>query len=477
MAMKEETLYIGGMTCTACPGRVERGLGAAEGVEFVRADYASGSAFVRYDDGTIGRKKFASLLQKAGYRLLDAREKRVDGRQLAGIIIIVVCVWLFVSALGGSTATGLFPVAKEGMTYGALFLLGLLTSVHCIGMCGGIGLSQCIPAAAKMPGAAGVKAEGKNAMPAAASSEEPAKSVRARGSARAALLPSFLYNAGRIASYTAVGALVGALGSVLVLGGALRGLVQIIAGVFMILMALNMLGALPFLSRFTPRLPKGLAARLDARTRGAKSPLIVGLLNGLMPCGPLQAMQLFALQTGSPGKGAFSMFLFACGTVPLMFGLGALSGLLSAKFTKRVMTIGAALVLCLGLFMLSGGWTLSGLPDPLANPGSGFAQKGGGTETENVGIMESDGSQTVYSTLQPGRYPDITVKAGVPVKWRVDAPAGSLSGCNYAIVIPEYNVEYAFSEGENLVEFTPAEPGTFTYTCWMGMIRGTIRVV
>jgi sulfite exporter TauE/SafE len=344
-------------------------------------------------------------------------------------------------------------VAKDGMTYGALFLLGLLTSVHCIGMCGGINLSQCIPAVAKM----------------------------SRGnSGHSAFIPSFLYNAGRIVSYTVIGAVVGALGSVLAFGGTLRGIVQIVAGVFMILMALNMLGALPFLSRFTPVFPKSLSNKIASRANGMKSPILIGLLNGLMPCGPLQAMQLFALQTESPGKGALSMFIFACGTMPLMFGLGALSGLLSAKFTKRVMTIGAALVLCLGLFMFSNGWTLSNLPNPLAGITAGSVQKDINNRAQeiedNVGIMQSDGHQDVYSTLHSGRYPNITVKTGAPVEWRISAPSSSLSGCNYMMVIPEYDVEYEFSEGENLIEFTPTAPGTFTYTCWMGMIRGTITV-
>jgi sulfite exporter TauE/SafE/copper chaperone CopZ len=452
MAVREEILFIGGMMCTACSGRVERGLGAASGVESVRADYASGSAVVRYDDELISRRKFNSILQKSGYRLLDKRERRVSVQQLAGIIIAAVCVWLLVSAFGGSTATDWFPVARDGMTYGALFLLGLLTSVHCLGMCGGINLSQCIPAVANMSG---------------------------NGGRRAALLPSFLYNAGRIISYTAVGAAVGALGSVIACGGALRGLVQILAGIFMVLMALNMLGALPFISRFTSFLPGILRNGSDSRTRGARSPVLVGLLNGLMPCGPLQAMQLFALQTGSPGKGALAMLVFACGTAPLMFGLGALSGILSAKFTRRVMAVGAALVLCLGLFMFSNGWILSGLPNPVVGLTGTIMQKESGgvqEDQENVGIMQNGGWQVVFSTLEPGRYPDIEVKAGVPVRWRIDAPAGAISGCNYVMIIPEYNVRHEFSEGENFVEFTPSAPGTFVYTCWMGMIRGTITV-
>ena len=84
-------------------------------------------------------------------------------------------------------------------------------------------------------------------------------------------------------------------------------------------------------------------------------------MNGLMPCGPLQAMQLYALGTGSFLAGALSMFIFSLGTVPLMFGLGALSSLLSSKFTSRMMKVSAALVLLLGLVMVNRGLALSGV--------------------------------------------------------------------------------------------------------------------
>lgn len=51
-------------------------------------------------------------------------------------------------------------------------------------------------------------------------------------------------------------------------------------------------------------------------------PFVVGLLNGFMPCGPLQSIQLVALATGNPFTGGLSMFAFSLGTVPLMLGLG-----------------------------------------------------------------------------------------------------------------------------------------------------------
>jgi hypothetical protein len=181
-------------------------------------------------------------------------------------------------------------------------------------------------------------------------------------------------------------------------------------------------------------------------------------------------MQIYALATGSPINGALSMLLFSLGTVPLMLGLGALSSVLGRKFSRQVMTAGAALVAALGLSMLSQGWSLSGLPSPLAIVETGPA-RGESTVTLENGV------QVVHSTLQAWRYPAITVKAGLPVKWIIDAPKGSLNGCNNAIYIPEYDIEYKFKAEENIIEFTPARTGSFRYSCWMGMIRSTITVV
>ena len=78
--------------------------------------------------------------------------------------------------------------------------------------------------------------------------------------------------------------------------------------------------------------------------------------------------------------------------------------------------------------------------------------------------------------MSSGEYPEITVKAGVPVKWIIDAPKGSVNGCNYKIFIQDYGIEYTFRTGENIINFTPDKTGTVNYSCWMGMIQGKIFV-
>jgi sulfite exporter TauE/SafE/copper chaperone CopZ len=448
------------MTCINCQNRIEKKLKSMGGIQAARVSYTDGMASVTYNPDIVTMPQIEAAIEKLGYKAYPkgsgakARARgagaghsaeRQDISRVIGILIIIVALFLILSHLGLTNIAKNFPVAKDGMGYGMLFLIGLLTSVHCIAMCGGINLSQCIPAATKLSG------------------------VR-----WAAAKPSLEYNIARVISYTVIGAIVGAVGTVLTFSGSFKGIVQLIAGVFMVIMGLNMFGVLPGLRKIVPHLPGSLSKKIDAGQSKSRSPIIIGLLNGLMPCGPLQAMQLFALSTGSPLKGGLSMLFFSLGTLPLMFGLGALSSILSKRFTARVMTIGAALVVFLGLFMFTNGMSLSGITFPPKLPGVTNTQSGAATGAE-INI-NADGVQEVTSVLKSGGYPHITVKAGVPVKWIIDAPPGSINGCNQTILIPGLNLEYTFEEGENVIEFTPETPGEIPYSCWMGMIRAVITV-
>ena len=84
--------------------------------------------------------------------------------------------------------------------------------------------------------------------------------------------------------------------------------------------------------------------------------------------------------------------------------------------------------------------------------------------------------QEIHSTLTGRQYPQITVTAGVPVKWVIDVPEHTLNGCNYRMILSAFGIEHTFTEGENVIEFTPTTTGDIRYSCWMGMIRGNILV-
>jgi sulfite exporter TauE/SafE/copper chaperone CopZ/plastocyanin domain-containing protein len=457
--MKTAMIRIGGMSCINCQNRIEKKLRSTVGVENASVSFSDGTAAITYNASVVTIKEITEAIEKLDYQVLGGKPK-IDAPHIAGTVIIIVSLYVLLQGLGISTITSAFPLAEAGMGYGMLFVIGLVTSVHCVAMCGGINLSQCIPQMAAKP----------------------------KGGRRwEALLPSILYNGGRVISYTVVGIIVGALGSAITVSGRFQGAVQLAAGVFMVIMGVNMLGIFQgsigtTLRRFNLHMPKIFAKKIDEQKAGNKNPLFIGLLNGLMPCGPLQAMQLYALSTGSPVAGGISMFLFSMGTVPLMFGIGTLSSILSKNFTMRVMKIGSVLVTVLGMIMFTNGWNLTGINfnpvDSIIAAFNPFASSNGGAA--GTGTFEpviENGYQIVNSSLSGGRYPAITVQQGIPVKWTIDAPQGSINGCNNRMIIREYKIEYGFKPGENVIEFTPEKTGRFPYSCWMGMIRSSITVV
>jgi sulfite exporter TauE/SafE/copper chaperone CopZ len=452
------------MTCVSCQNRIERKLERTAGVEKAEVSYTEGTAAITYDKDIISIQEIAAVIRRLDYEVVTGSQKQQpDTNRAVGFLIIIAALYFLLQRSGVLNLLVPSQLAEAGMGYGMLFVIGLITSVHCVAMCGGINLSQSIP--------------------------QYNESIKKRDPF-AAFRPTFLYNLGRVISYTAIGFVAGALGSAVTFSATLQGALKLIAGAFMILMGINMLGIFPWLRKLNPKMPKIFAQTIRQKKSGSKSPLYVGLLNGLMPCGPLQAMQIYALSTGSALAGAASMLLFSLGTVPLMLGLGALISALGKKFTKNVMAAGAVLVVVLGLSMLSQGFSLSGLSLSSLIPGNTFArtddpaasriengiQIKSGVPIEND-IQIENGVQIINSVLAPGRFPAITVQAGIPVKWIIDAPKGSINGCNNRIFIPEYSIEHQFQTGENIIEFTPASTGKFPYSCWMGMIRSSITVL
>ena len=451
--LMRKVLKIGGMTCINCEMRIEDRLKKMVGVHEVKVSYADATAKVGYDPRITSLSKIIEAIERLDYQvennprnlnaLINGKQPKSSGKfsinQLLGIGIILLAGYLIIK---NTIGFNFIPNISQNMGYGILFVVGLITSLHCVAMCGGINLSQCV-------------------------SKQAADEKTTRF---AKLKPSVLYNAGRVISYTVVGGIVGALGSVVSFSGTAKGIVAILAGVFMVIMGVNMLGIFPWMRRFTPHMPKIFGSKIHASS-GSHSPFFVGLLNGLMPCGPLQAMQIYALGTGSFAKGALSMFVFSLGTVPLMFGFGAISSFLSSKFTHKMMTVSAALVIVLGIVMLNRGFALSGF-----DPVSALAPKSAGTNSGIVAAVNGN-EQVVAMKLQAGSYTPFTVQKGVPVKWIVQADANSLNGCNGTITVPQYHISKTLQPGNNEIDFTPQQTGTITYTCSMGMISSTIAVV
>ena len=428
MSIKNEKFKVYEMTCSSCENRVEKAIKQLEGVITAKASYSGQYAVVEYDDELCNVNKIKAAIKNAGYSTQGSKDYK-----FMGILIVVAAVVLL-----GLKTSGFDMEAKlANASYAVLFVVGVLTSLHCVGMCGGIMLSQSL-------------------------SKESNNKFEA-------IQPALLYNIGRVVSYTILGGIIGTLGSVFSLSITAKSALQIFAGIFMIMMGFNMAGFSAF-RKFQIKLPH-FACKVKNKSG---SPFIVGLLNGLMPCGPLQTMQLFALGTGSATKGALAMFVFSIGTVPLMLTFGALSGLLSKGYTKKILKFSGVLIIVLGLIMGNRGLALAGIN---TNPMTAFASNSGGSSNAYVAKATlQDGIQIINMTADNNGYTPnaFYVQKGIPVRWVIDGK--EMNSCNNAIVARELNLEWKIKKGENIQEFTPGNKD-INFSCWMGMIRGVIKVV
>lgn len=437
MSIEKQKIKVYEMTCTSCEKRVEKAVKALKGILNAKASYSEQFVKVEYENELCTLEEIKESIRKAGYSTESSNDYK-----FMGIVMIVLAIVF----LGSKTSGFNMEEKLSNASYAILFVIGILTSLHCVGMCGGIMLSQTL-------------------------------SIKS-GSKFQSIKPSLLYNTGRVISYTILGGIVGALGSVFSLSIMAKSALQIFAGAFMIIMGLNMSGFKLF-RKFNITLPFSVCKSKNK----SSSSFVVGLLNGFMPCGPLQTMQLFALGTGSALKGALSMFAFSIGTVPLMLAFGVLSGLLSKGYTKKILKFSGILIITLGLIMGNRGLALAGINisplQSLSNTISVFAGEGSGNGS-NSNIIKAtleDGVQVIEMTANNNGYvPNaFYVEKGIPVKWIINGE--SLNSCNNAIVIPSQNIEMKLNKGTNIVEeFTPSDKD-INFSCWMGMIRGVIKVV
>ena len=457
MAIERKALLIEGMTCVNCQNRIEQALRNIAGISKVYVSYSKGQAEIEFDNDILTLDRIIAVIQKLDYKVV--KKRKIDYSEFVNRAVtfaIIILLYYLLQRFGILNLLVPSMLADSKMSYGMLFIVGFLTSVHCIAMCGGINLSQCIPEA----------------------DDDNGKTPKNR-----IIFPSLLYNTGRVISYSVIGFLLGGMGMLLTGGGGmgipllLQGILKIIAGLFMVIMGIKMLGWIPLLRKFQIRFPQRLVDKINKKRRRENRPFFIGLLNGLMPCGPMQSMQIIALGSGNPVAGAAAMLMFSLGTVPLMLGFGSMVSALGKKYTKIVMRVGSVLVVVLGLAMLSQGVSLSGINMYRTGTESAGIESEDTEELNVAKISASGDMQYVNSELDFGTYPEITVYSGIPVKWTINVPEEVINGCNYKMVISTYGITHEFTPGENVIEFTPGESGTVQYTCWMGMINGKINII
>jgi len=167
-------------------------------------------------------------------------------------------------------------------------------------------------------------------------------------------LPIVLFLASKLVAYTILGLLLGWLGSALALTPQVRALVQIAIGIFMLGTALRLLNVHPIFRYFNIEPPKKITRYIRRKSKHSDgqfvTPIFLGALTVLIPCGITTAMMALAIGSGSPIAGALIMAAFIIGTSPAFFGLAYFATKLGEKMHEKFLKVAGAVILVLGLF-------------------------------------------------------------------------------------------------------------------------------
>ncbi len=404
----ERKINISGMTCSSCEVKVKKALLSVDGVSSAAVSYTEGTAFIK-GKTLPSDAKLKAAVESAGYQF--KKEKFPWG--FLGLLGGVIVVFIAAQSLYGSLY---FDPTSSSVTLGLVVVYGLVSSLHCIGMCGGIAFGTSISSTVMQPG----------------------KRVRQ-------------YQTGRILSYTLSGMILGMVGKVFTISPLFTNVLLLFAGMWMILLALNMAKVIRF------RMPE-IALFKNNADRG---PFVVGLLNALMPCGSLQTMQIVALGTANPLYGGGVMLVFALTTAPALIGMQWLGAKMNALNGRRVQLAAALLVALMGLQMT--------LRSPLiAAPVNALMQSVTGQKTSAPIV---DGYQMVNLHLKNGTYivdyPNL--KVGIPVK--LSFSWEGIVGCTNPLELTFLNQTVDVKQNPQPIVFTPDKKGELEIVCWMHMVR------
>ncbi len=442
--LKKIELNISGMHCQSCKTLIETEIDVLAGVNKINVDYKTGKSEIEFDNKLIDENKIKKRVEKLGYKAnnnsednkkqnkgQNAKKSYLSGLFILIALIVLVIGFFLVNRLGGFE---LLASLNEGnVGYGIIFIIGLLAGFHCVGMCGGLVVAY--------------------------------SASNLKNKTQQSLLPHFQYNLGRIVSYTIIGGVLGGIGSFFGINPIFSGIILLLASIFMILMGLSFLGNWQILEKVKLKTPESIARYLynQKHNKKPKGPLAIGLLNGFMPCGPLQAIQLYALASGSIIQGALSLGIYAFGTAILMFFFGLTISSIKNININKMIKVSGVLIIILGLFMANRG---------LANFGVGI-NFDSDAQAKNITINNTEKFQEIDMELNyTGYKPNVLyIKKGIPVRWNINVT--QMTGCTDAIMIESLGIKKDLKIGKNIIEFNPPENvSEIKFSCWMRMVWG-----
>jgi sulfite exporter TauE/SafE len=439
-----------GMTCRSCEVRVARHLAKLRDVEYVEVSAPRHRAVIE-SLKPLSYRSIERAVRLAGYEIGETpwleRDPSVWLTAAAGLALIAgVAIVGQVTGITHLTA-GAGDLATGGLV--VALLLGLAAGVStCMALVGGLVLALT------------------------ASFQAMTSSPR---TGVAALRPAVVFLAGRVIGYGTLGALLGAIGATFTLPPMVTGVLMVLVAVVMTVLGVRLTGLSPRIAGWSPTLPSGLGRALGmGRAReGAYSDTRAALLGAgsfFLPCGFTQAVQVFALSTGSPAFGGALLATFALGTVPGLLALAGLPVLVPSGARPTLLRVVGVAVLGFAFVNVRGGLELSGIDLPSLAGGAGSGVTPSSTLT-------ADGHQllTTYQDADGYSPANVAIYADVPTTWTIQS--STVTSCAATMVIPAWNTGAQLQLGGNELQLPALPPGVIHYTCAMGMYSGTITIV
>ena len=403
----EKKIRIAGMSCENCEASIKKALLKHDSIQSASVSYKTGIAYLR-GSKSISNKEINDIILPLGYEL----DKESFPWSYVLTLSIGLTLFILFQYLYGRFN---FDPTQSNLSIGLVIGYGLVSSLHCVSMCGGLALSASLNQKNKTYFDTIIK-----------------------------------YQMGRLISYTLTGLVLGLIGSIFQISNEFKNILLLGAGIWLVLLSLQMANLI--------KLPDiKWSKKLQTNTS-----FTIGLLNGLMPCGALQTMQIVALSSGSAVTGSIMMFVFGLVTSPALMGMQWLGLRLSNVKAKTVKLVSSMIVLLLGLQMI--------IQSPIVN------------NTINVVFRDDrqapivDGVQYVKLSITEGRYvlDYNTVKEDIPVELSFDHT--QFLGCANPIILSFLNNQVVdVLKNPKPIQFTPTQDELLIH-CWMNMDTITLYV-
>ncbi|MEK7600698.1 MAG: sulfite exporter TauE/SafE family protein [Patescibacteria group bacterium] len=439
--MSHITLFVVNTHCASCETRIESGITAVPGVERVNADSASGRVDIWFSGVTPNTAEYTRVIEGLGYAMGKKEKLPWFSRSTHDYIHLFVAIGIVallyvVGTFFNIESLSLF-VGKTSISMA--LVLGLIAGIStCSATVGGLVLALSARNAELHPEATGIQ--------------------RFR--------PHLFFNLGRLIGFAGLGGLLGVFGAVLQPSIRFSSGVMFFVGIVMVLLGLKLIEVFPRLTRIPFTLPKRLLRTLgisySAHEYSHRGAFLSGVFTFFLPCGFTQAMQFFAIGTGSFVSGALAMFLFALGTAPGLLGIASFSAFLKGRVAKLFFVVSGIIVFIFGYTNIRNASTI--LFAPSVNE-TGEMQDG-------TRVMRAE--YRVISGLSPRTF---AVNTGERVAIEIYSHEDDY-GCMGTILIPGLfeDVQFLKKDTTILLPFTATRAGEYAITCAMGLRHGTITV-